>query len=118
ANTGQNFDGDIFSERNGILPFFSGVESLFNLDFGIELIPTAEDFIVNTIYYVNADVQIQNPMEILPEYFITDDVDGTVDSIILAAFPSNVLSITVNGDTYTAGNFPVDGITLPADANG
>jgi hypothetical protein len=118
ANTGQNFDGDIFSERNGILPFFSGVTTLENLDFGIELRPTAEDFIVNTVYYVNVDSQIQNPLEVLPEYFITDDVDGTVDSIRLISFPSNVLSFTVNSVTYTAANFPVNGITLPANASG
>jgi hypothetical protein len=118
ANTGQNFDGDIIRGSPGVLPFFSGVATLENLDFGIELRPTAEEFIVNTVYYVNVEPTIQNPLEVLAEYFITDDVDGTVDSIRLIVFPTNVLSITVNSVTYTASNFPVGGITLPADNNG
>jgi uncharacterized repeat protein (TIGR01451 family) len=118
VNTGQNFDGQIFRNMPGILPFFSGTESLSGLDFGIELRPTAADYIVNTIYYVNGNDQIQNPMAILPEYFTTGDEDGLVDSIRLVAMPTNVLSITVNNQTYTSANFPAEGITLPADSLG
>jgi uncharacterized repeat protein (TIGR01451 family) len=118
VNTGQNFDGQIIRNMLGILPFFSGTESLSNLDFGIELRPTATDFVVNTIYYANVDASIQNPMTVMPSYFITDDADGWVDSIRLVSFPSNILFISVGNATYTSANFPAEGITLSADSLG
>ncbi|RYZ50750.1 MAG: T9SS type A sorting domain-containing protein, partial [Sphingobacteriales bacterium] len=44
----------------------------------------------------------------------TDVAPGTVDSIRITAFPTNITSITVGATTYTSATFPAGGITLAA----
>jgi len=50
--------------------------------------------------------------------FPASDPDGEVTAILITSFPSNATSITINGVPYTSGTFPVDGVEIPALANG
>jgi hypothetical protein len=124
VNTGQNNDGDIITSPLGVIDFTSRNDTVKNLDFGIELIPTAQDYFTNLVYYIiidsagNVDTTQLNYLEVLPSYFITDDVDGTVDSVRLTTFPQNVVRVNVNGNTYTSATWPENGIMLPTDTAG
>lgn len=78
-------------------------------DFGIEQLPTA----------VGATVASQvNPTGVneftVPATVFTSstDPDGTVASYKITAFPSNAVTIRINGTLYTAANFPVGGVTV------
>ncbi|MDP2235545.1 MAG: LruC domain-containing protein [Bacteroidales bacterium] len=51
--------------------------------------------------------------------FSGSDFDGgNVVSIKIVSFPIGVNTLDINGTTYTSATFPVDGITIPANANG
>lgn len=48
----------------------------------------------------------------------TDTAPGSVTAIRITAFPANVSSLTVNGTTYTPGNFPTGGLLVTTDGSG
>jgi hypothetical protein len=83
-------------------------------DFGIELLPTAVGFTVAT--------QV-NPVGVnlftVPATVFTSSTDldpnatGGVAKYKITAFPSNTITLTVNGTVYTAANFPTaTGVTF------
>jgi hypothetical protein len=88
-------------------------------DFGIELLPTA----------VGATATSQvNPVGInlftVPATVFTSSTDldpngtGGVKAYTITAFPSNTVTLIVNGTSYTTANFPVGGVTFtPAQLN-
>jgi len=42
----------------------------------------------------------------------TDPAPGAVTGVTITAFPSNATTITINGTTYTSGNFPLAGVSV------
>ena len=50
--------------------------------------------------------------------FSGTDVDGTIQSLTITSFPDNATSITIEGNTYTAGNFPIGGVPLTTNVTG
>ena len=48
----------------------------------------------------------------------TDPSSGSISAIRITAFPTNTTTITINGNTYNAGNFPGTGVTVPTNGAG
>ena len=90
-----------------INPSFNiGVINIANADFGIEELPLAVS---------KALAQQSNPNGLLT-LSTSDvqgtDVDGTVQNVKFTSFPTNTTTFELNGTSYNAGNWPVNGVTL------
>jgi LruC domain-containing protein len=59
-----------------------------------------------------------NTVAVSSALFTATDNDGTVSSIRLTNFPTNVVTLIIDGTSYDAGTWPVNGITLPTNGNG
>ncbi|MBK7764290.1 MAG: cadherin-like domain-containing protein [Bacteroidetes bacterium] len=97
----------------------AGVQIISNdinhANFGIEELP----FPLNSSNVVGLNPGANNCALVPSTAFNADDSSGGfINTIALLQFPSNVNSITVNGNLYTTSNFPVVGIYLPTLANG
>jgi hypothetical protein len=111
VNTGEGTvaagDGTI----NGITNIIKGNSSVTNVNFGIEQRPTAISS--TTSQYINP--ASTNTITVPATAFSgTDPSTGTVVNLTFTAFPVNVTTITIGGNTYNSGNFPVGGVTVPA----
>lgn len=114
ANTGENIGAGAGNDgsSNGILPLGVTGPTVSNANFGIQQLPTAAT--------ASATPQTNpggtNTVVFPPATFGGTDQDGTVDSIVITAFPANTTSIIINGVTYTASD-PVwssGGVKIPA----
>ena len=115
--TGTNLSG-VASTANttGVILVNSGTNGLTAQNFGIQQPPTAITGTVPSQPNPGGTTNVTVPST----YFDGNDQNGgTITSITIPTFPTNVTSITINGTTYTAGNFPVGGVTLtgPAQVN-
>ena len=59
-----------------------------------------------------------NSLAIPANQFSGTDVDGTIASILIPSMPTNAISITVGGTTYTTLTFPAGGISVPTNTTG
>jgi hypothetical protein len=78
-------------------------------DFGIEQLPTAVGFTVASQVNPTGVNEFTVPATVFTG---STDPDGTVASYKITAFPSNVITIKINGTSYTSATFPVGGVTF------
>jgi large repetitive protein len=114
VNTGQNANGVITTTPTGTINLVTGTTNITNANFGIEQRPFANN---------NTAPNQANPggtisATVAATTFSGSDNDGNVASILIATFPTNATSITINGTLYTAATFPTLGITVPTNAAG
>jgi SdrD B-like domain/GEVED domain/F5/8 type C domain/Secretion system C-terminal sorting domain len=116
VNTGDNIgtsagnDGTI----NGSLTVAVATGNVINVDFGIEQTPSAATITQAT--QANPGTTLQ--ATVLPTTFGGTDPDGTIASLTITSFPTNVTSITINGINYTSATFPVGGVNVPTTTSG
>lgn len=122
-NTGENNDLPTVAGSdggiNGVSATFNvGLVTVPNRNFGIQQPPTAG----TATYPVQTNPGGTGTLPVGAGAFTgvlpvgvtgTNATDPTaVTNIRITALPSNVTSITINGTTYTAGTFPVGGVTV------
>lgn len=111
AGTGPGNDGT----ADGLLTISLGAAPVNDASFGIEQLPTAGTATAPARPNPGDTFSVVVP----PATFsATDPAPGTVTAITIMGIPAQATSITVNGTKYTAANFPANGITIPAGANG
>jgi hypothetical protein len=121
-NTGENKNGQAGGAdvtANGEIPVTTLTTNITLQNFGIQQVPESA---------VNLQPNQNNPggtdnVSVPSGAFQTSNVGanpntqdyngGTVNSIRITAFPSNVTSITINGISYTSGTWPGGGVTIP-----
>ncbi|WP_461098609.1 hypothetical protein [Spirosoma luteolum] len=82
-------------------------ETLTNVNFGIEQLPTPTSSTLTAQGNPGGTVGVSIP----PASFTGTDPDGTVAQIIYTAFPTNVTSLTIGASVYTSATFPAGGVT-------
>ena len=95
---------------NGILSMGAITASTTNAKFGIEQLPTA----ITATAPSQANPGGTNNSTAITGFSGTDVAPGTVDSLRITAFPTNVTSITIGATTYTSATFPAGGVTIAA----
>lgn len=117
VNTGEHLGSGAGSDGtvNGRLPVTVASSAVTNANFGIEQRPTAD----NNMSPSQPNLGGTTNSTVPPTAFSGNDtVPGTVLSVRVAAFPSNVTSITINGMQYASATFPLAGVTIPANTSG
>jgi hypothetical protein len=84
---------------DGKLSVTIGSQSITNANFGLQIPPTTTNSTVNNIPNPGGF----NPYNILPNTFITGDVDGTVDSMVINSFPTGTNFLKIGNTVYTNG---------------
>lgn len=115
-NTGENLGtaaGNDGTPPNGMLAVTIGTTDIIHANFGINQPPTATT-------YTAPPVDNPTSSYTIPQNYFggTDPNNGSIASMTITSFPANAESITINGTTYTAANFPVGGVTIPTTATG
>ena len=116
VNTGENIgtasgsDGTV----NGSIAVAVATSNITNINFGIEQPPSAGNITQATQPNPNGTTQAT----VAATTFSGTDPDGTVTSIKITAFPTNATSIVIDGVSYTAANFPIGGVVVPANTSG
>jgi Secretion system C-terminal sorting domain len=100
---------------NGVLSVALASTSITNVNFGIEQLPNTNILTEATKVNPGGTVNYTVPAA---SFGGVDPDAGTITSLKITAFPSNATSITINGITYTAGTFPVSGVSVPTTASG
>jgi hypothetical protein len=117
VHTGENDGAGVGNDgnTNGISPTIVVTDSLeTQINFAINDRPISDTSLV---------ASQQNPggttnVTLAATNFSGSDVGGDIDSIRITSFPTNTTSITINGNTYTSGTFPVGGVVIPTNAAG
>jgi len=83
-------------------------------DFGIERLPNAVGGQASSQPNpgANQSVAVQSNL------FSGTDPDGVISTFEFLTFPANIDSFNINGTTYNSQNFPSNGVSINADANG
>ena len=100
---------------NGIIVIGTITTNETNVNFGIEQPPVANSNTLAAQPNPGGNNSINVPATIFDG---SDYAPGTINGIRITNFPANANSITINGTTYNSGNFPVEGVTIPANASG
>ncbi len=109
--TGAGNDGTV----NTRLPITTALVNITNANFGIEQLPNSGVITLASVTNPGGT----NSYTVPPASFSGTDPDaGTITSIRITSFPANATSITINGTTYTAVDFPVAGVTVPTNVSG
>ncbi|UFH51950.1 beta strand repeat-containing protein [Spirosoma sp. KNUC1025] len=121
VNTGENVDGSNTATQGstlGVIELSTGTSGIVNQNFGIEVLPSAGSGIA-TVDNSGGTNAVSVPASAFTSTSAsTDTAPGSVTAIRISSFPGNVTSLTINGTTYTSGNFPTNGVTVPTDGNG
>lgn len=109
VNTGTNVLGAASPDnKTGVIAVTTPANgSSANQNFGIEKKPTAATTVHPDIL-TNGYTQ---PVDILK--FVSNDIDGKVNWIVITNFPTTLASISIDGFKYYPSNWPVGGFTLP-----
>lgn len=101
AATAENLGALAGNDRltDGKLSVTIGSQSVTNANFGLQIPPTTTDNTINNIPNPGGF----NGYDILPNTFITGDVDGTVDSIVINSFPTGANYLKIGTTVYTSG---------------
>ncbi|MFA6059418.1 MAG: T9SS type A sorting domain-containing protein [Taibaiella sp.] len=101
AATAENLGAPAGNDRlaDGKLSVTIGSQSVTNANFGLQIPPTTTDNTINNIPNPGGF----NGYNILPNTFITGDVDGTVDSIVINSFPTGINYLKIGTTVYTSG---------------
>jgi hypothetical protein len=99
--TSENLGASAGNDRltDGKLSVTIGSQSVTNANFGLQIPPTTTDNTINNIPNPGGF----NGYDILPNTFITGDVDGTVDSIVINSFPTGTNYLKIGTTVYTSG---------------
>uniref|UniRef100_UPI00129A3E41 GEVED domain-containing protein n=1 Tax=Foetidibacter luteolus TaxID=2608880 RepID=UPI00129A3E41 len=112
--TGAGSDGT----ANSVLPLGNVSANVSSAVFGIEEPPTAGSGTQTTVN-PGGTVQVTvNASAFTNTTASSDPSPGAVTAIRITSFPANVTSMVINGTSYTSATFPVNGVTIPADASG
>jgi hypothetical protein len=123
TNTGENLGTSTGNDGtpNGILPVTVSGASVPDANFGIEQLPTAGSG-SNTVANSGGTTPVTVPTTTFTNGTPTSDVaPGTVTSIRITTFPSNVTSLTINGTVYTPASTEFTsgtGVVVATDGNG
>jgi uncharacterized repeat protein (TIGR01451 family) len=94
---------------------FSTVTSnITGRDFGIERLPTANGLTSASLPNPSSTITAPVPSAI----FTGNDPDGTIIRFTIISFPTNSTTVTIGGVSYTAGTFPVVGVSVNALPDG
>ncbi|MBL7784760.1 MAG: tandem-95 repeat protein [Chitinophagales bacterium] len=120
SNNGTG-SGNESGTPNGSIAVTVGSADVIGVDFGIEQPPTAGT--ATSVTQSNpggaTNVQVDNLLTSgNAPIFSASDPDGTISSITITTFPTNVTSITINGSLYTSGTFPSGGVSVPTNGSG
>jgi GEVED domain len=109
VSTGENLNAAIDGAVDSKLSVSVITSNVTGANFGIEQRPTAVG---------GTAISQPNPgtlTTVLPNVFTgSTDLDGTVASYKITAFPSNASSIEINSVSYTSATFPGSGVTVTA----
>ena len=116
VNTGENIGTGAGNDGtpNGSIAVSTVTTDIVDVNFGVNERPTATTATAASVPNPTGTSSVTVPAAT----FGGADVNGTVASITLTAFPSNATSITVDGVSYTAASFPFGGINIPTNASG
>jgi hypothetical protein len=120
VNTGEDCCDNAGSDGtvNSILTVSTTETGISQANFGIQQPPFAGSGSYTT-FNPGGTTTVPVPASTFNNITPSSDITpGTVTAIRITAFPSNATSITINGVTYTSGNFPAGGVTVPTDALG
>ncbi|RQO29714.1 hypothetical protein DBR32_14090, partial [Taibaiella sp. KBW10] len=115
ANTAEGITTAGDGTANGSFAITISSTSISNADFGIEQLPTPTS---NTAAAQHNPGGTNSATVPATEFGGTDPDGGTLTSLRIITFPFGITSITINNVTYTAANFPADGVSIPTNAQG
>jgi uncharacterized repeat protein (TIGR01451 family) len=96
---------------DSVLSFTTGLVNITGKDLGIEQPPTAIGQAAATQFNPNGTVSVNVPSSLFTS---STDPNSTVAAYKISDFPANVTSITINGNLYTALDFPDGGVMITA----
>jgi uncharacterized repeat protein (TIGR01451 family)/fimbrial isopeptide formation D2 family protein len=114
VNTGENKNGTTETVTPGDIAIGTVTANVSNQNFGIEQLPTATGTTAPSQTNPSGTTALPVPASV----FGGTDPDGSISSYTIKSFPSNATSVVINGSTYTSANFPVGGISVPANPDG
>ncbi len=103
------------SAPDGVLSLGTVSGPVTEANFGIQQPPTAVSSTLPAQPNPGGDANVSVPATAFKG---NDQNGGIVTDITITAFPEGAETITIGGNTYTPGNFPTGGVTIPVDANG
>lgn len=115
TNTGEGTAGAGDGTVNGITNFSVSTANITGVNFGIEQLPTPLNASAASRVNPGGAVSVSVPAV---TFGATDPSGGSITSIRISTFPSNVTSITINGTLYTNTTFPSGGVTVPTNGAG
>jgi uncharacterized repeat protein (TIGR01451 family) len=96
---------------DSVLSFTTSLVNITGKDLGIEQPPTAIGQAAATQFNPNGTVSVNVPSSLFTS---STDPSSTVAAYKISDFPANVTSITINGNLYTALDFPDGGVMITA----
>ena len=114
VTTGENAGGSPDATADGSLSVAVGTGAVAAQNFGIEQLPNSGTATATS----QANPGGTTSVAVSASLFSGSDTDGTVASLRITGFPSHTTSITINGSTYSAANFPSGGVTVPTNGLG
>ncbi len=114
VNTGENKNGTTETTTPGEIALSTTTANLSGQSFGIERLPTATGATAPSQTNPGGSSTLSVPASV----FGGTDPDGLISSYTIKAFPSNATSVIINSSTYTSANFPVAGVSVPANPDG
>lgn len=107
-------NGAVPLNQEGYANISLGTTDITNIRFGVEQRPLTSTATASEIPHPGDNV----PFPINPTLFQSSDPDGIVTQLIINSFPINASSLTIEGNTYTAGSFPPAGVVIPTLPSG
>jgi|GEM_PF-2043690 len=119
VKTGE-FNGPPNSGNDGNInsisaPFNVGTVDVTNINFAIEQLPTPGNYTAPARGNPGGNICVTFPNSY---FYGTDPDNGFVTQLRITAFPSNTNNFTINGVTYTAANFPPQGLIFATNPAG
>ncbi|UFH51909.1 beta strand repeat-containing protein [Spirosoma sp. KNUC1025] len=126
VNTGESVDASNTATQSatlGVIELTTSTGAVTNQNFGIEKLPTPGSG-SNTVTNAGGTSPVSVPASTFTNTTPSGDTaPGSVTAIRISSFPSNVTSLTINGNVYTAsspefsGGSPT-GVVVPTDGSG
>jgi len=108
-------DGATAANNQGQATIIVSANNIENINFGIQQRPLAG----TSSLPEQTNPGGNNFVSVPSTSFSGSDFDGgNVASIKIVSFPAGINTLDINGTSYTSATFPVNGVTIPANANG
>lgn len=98
--------GGFVKTSPSIKTFSTGSTSITNSDFGIGLLPVANNYAFATQLNPGALVSIDATK------ITGTDEDGTIVNVHYTSFPTNISTIEIGGTSYTSSSWPTNGVSV------